>query len=49
MSDLEKLRERTKTFKERPLILNGVDPYKYLQQAKEGDKKPYMSLYCLTS
>lgn len=43
--DIEKIRMRAKAFKERPLILNGVDPLKYLEQAKQSEIKPYMSVY----
>jgi len=45
--ELEKIRMRTKSFKERPLMLNGIDPLKYMEQAKADEMRPYMSLYCV--
>jgi hypothetical protein len=39
------MKGRTKSFKERPLILNGVDPVKFIETAKPNEIKPFMAIY----
>ena len=41
-AEIEKTKRRIKEFHSKPLMLNGLDPYK-LQQTLE--EKPYLSLY----
>ena len=45
--DMERLKIRQKSYKEKPLVLNGIDPVKVIESMKATEHKPYMSLYCL--
>ena len=45
VSNIDKIKDRTKSFKERPLILNGVNPVKFIESAKPNEIKPFMTIY----
>jgi hypothetical protein len=39
------IRQRTKKYQHKPLFLNGVDPAKFIENARGKDLKPYMTVY----